>query len=48
MMEFFSDKVDGDELIEELIVPVSNLLWPTTETSTISQDGKSKTRHETT
>ena len=29
-MESFNDKVDREEVIEELIVlPVSNLLWPT-------------------
>ena len=48
MMEFFSDTVVGEEVIEELIVPVSNLLWPTTGTSPISQDGKFKTSYAST
>jgi hypothetical protein len=41
-MEFFNDKVDGVEVIEELIVPVSNLLWPPTETPTVGQDADGK------
>ena len=48
MMEFFSDTVVGEEVIEELIVPVSNLLWPTTGTSPTSQDGKFKTSYAST
>ena len=48
MMEFLIDKVNGEEVIDEMILPVSNLLWPPTQTSTVGQDGKSKSRHAST